>query len=517
MKPRKAHITAKHLLLLIAAVTAVVPAAAQDTAALRFTRAVVVSHHVGDLCWNRLPDVQSYELYRRFPDQTDFTLLATLADTHYIDTLHRVICADTVSYCLLARDTAAQPIPSDTAGLFYQDNIPTAPCTLRLCTVDTLLNRVRLSWEPSPDTDVMGYYICMGSPCRDYDTVWGRLNTQYLCREDLSLDENAQAEFSFRILAFDSCYQASPLTPYYHNPVLHLSTEPCSRRLHCSWNRYINMPDSVGSYHIHYKIDGDTEGQCHTAGPNGPFAFDIDVPDLAVRQVHAYLAVFSRNDSLIAYSRVHTFRFDQSAAAEYVRITAAEYDETAPAIILDFEVDPEFQGTDCRLMRRTVKDNDNPPSPFVQIAELTRSLAPTPQQFFSYTDSDIQRTARAYVYRLDVPDLCDQRAVSSDTVRIPLPEVSDPTAYFPNTIIGGDPEVGRFCPVFVSPLADGYRLDIYNRMGERIFSTTQLSDCWDGTTRTGKALPQGAYVYQARCHHADGTTKTYTGTVLLLR
>ena len=470
MKPRKAHITAKHLLLLIAAVTAVVPAAAQDTAALRFTRAVVVSHHVGDLCWNRLPDVQSYELYRRFPDQTDFTLLATLADTHYIDTLHRVICADTVSYCLLARDTAAQPIPSDTAGLFYQDNIPTAPCTLRLCTVDTLLNRVRLSWEPSPDTDVMGYYICMGSPCRDYDTVWGRLNTQYLCREDLSLDENAQAEFSFRILAFDSCYQASPLTPYYHNPVLHLSAEPCSRRLHCSWNRYINMPDSVGSYHIHYKIDGDTEGQCHTAGPNGPFAFDIDVPDLAVRQVHAYLAVFSRNDSLIAYSRVHTFRFDQSAAAEYVRIT-----------------------------------------------ELTRSLAPTPQQFFSYTDSDIQRTARAYVYRLDVPDLCDQRTVSSDTVRIPLPEVSDPTAYFPNTIIGGDPEVGRFCPVFVSPLADGYRLDIYNRMGERIFSTTQLSDCWDGTTRTGKLLPQGAYVYQARCHHADGTTKTYTGTVLLLR
>ena len=42
-------------------------------------------------------------------------------------------------------------------------------------------------------------------------------------------------------------------------------------------------------------------------------------------------------------------------------------------------------------------------------------------------------------------------------------------------------------------------------------------DRWDGPTRTGKLLPQGAYVYQARCHHADGTTKTYTGTVLLLR
>ena len=517
MKPRKAHITAKHLLLLIAAVTAVVPAAAQDTAALRFTRAVVVSHHVGDLCWNSLPQATSYELYRRFPDQTDFTLLATLADTHYTDTLHRVICADTVSYCLLARDTSSHAIPSDTAGLFYQDNIPTAPCTLRLCTVDTLLNRVRLSWEPSPDTDVMGYYICMGSPCRDYDTVWGRLNTQYLCREDLSLDENAQAEFSFRILAFDSCYQASPLTPYYHNPVLHLSAEPCSRRLHCSWNRYINMPDSVGSYHIHYKIDGDTEVQCHTAGPNGPFAFDIDVPDLAVRQIHVYLAVFSRNDSLIAYSRVHTFRFDQADTAEYVRILAAEYDEIAPVIHLDFEIDPGFQGADCRLMRRTVKNGDIQPSPFVQIATLTRTLDPNPQQYLSYTDIDIQRTAQAYVYRLDVPDICHYRTVSSDTLHVDLPDTGEPMAWFPNTLIGGDPELGRFCPGITASLEAGYRLEIYNRMGERVFSTTQSSDCWDGTNRQGKSLPQGAYVYHLRCRHIDGTVKTYTGTVLLIR
>ena len=517
MKPRKAQSRAKLLLLFIAAATAFIPTQAQDTVSLHFTRAVVVSHHVGDLCWNRLPDVQSYELYRRFPDQTDFTLLVTLTDTHYTDTLHRIICADTVSYCLLARDTTPQPVPSDTAGLFYQDNIPTSPCTLRLCTVDTLLNRILLSWYPSPDTDVMGYYICMGSPCRDYDTVWGRLNTQYLCREDLTLDEYSQTEFSFRILAFDSCFQASPLTPYYHNPVLNLYAEPCSRRLHCSWNRYINMPDSVSSYHLHYKLDGDTEGQCFRTGPNGPFDYDIDIPDLAVRQLHAYLAVFSHDDSLVALSRVHTFQFDIADAAEYARILAAEYDENAPAIHLDFEIDPAFQGTECRLMRLTVKNNETQPSPFVQIATLTRTLNPSPQQYLSYTDTDIQRTARAYVYRLDVPDLCDQRTVASDTVRINLPDVGEPTAWFPNAIKSGDPELGLFCPYFSSPLATGYRLEIYNRMGERVFYTTQLSDCWDGTALLSKPLPQGVYVYHARCRHADGTTKAYTGTVLLLK
>ena len=219
---------------------------------LAFNHSAVIEARVGLLRWNNLPNDSVYNLYRMFHDEEDYTRIATIADTFYYDTLHRTICADTVNYIVTASADTSLPV-----GLFYQDNVPTSPCSLRLCSVDTALGQIRLSWYPSPDTDVMGYYICMGNPCLYYDTVWGRLNTTYLCSELLNRFNNF--EYSFRILAFDSCYQASPLTPYYHNPRLRIHTEPCSRLLQCSWNRYINMPDSVLQYSLYYKLQGDPE------------------------------------------------------------------------------------------------------------------------------------------------------------------------------------------------------------------------------------------------------------------
>lgn len=492
---------------------------AQGDEPLRFTRAVVVGHSVGELCWSAVPDVGGYELYRRFPGQGSFALLASLADTHYVDTLRRVVCADTVNYYVRVADTS-RSLVSDTAGLFYQDNIPTTACRLRLCNVDTAARRLRLSWYPSPDTDVMGYYICMGSPCRDYDTVWGRLNTDYVCREDLDTGANRTAEFSFRILAFDSCFQASALTPYYHNMVLELGAEPCSRHLVCRWNRYINMPDSVGEYRLHYRLGGDTAWRLHCAGAGGSFVFDTTVADLAITHVQAWVEAVSGSDSLVALSLVQEFGFDYGDTAAYVRIDEAEYDISVPAVHLEMEVDPAFEGADCRLMRAEGRVGTLGAwswSPFATLAEVPRRVVPAPQRFLEFTDVDVRRNVAAYSYRLDVADVCGQRYVSSDTVVVSLPEVEEGRAYFPNVIKGGDPDVGRFCPAVVSTMDEGYRLEIYSRVGERVFLSTERDECWEGSDMQGRALPQGVYVYQLRCHHADGTYKSYRGTVLLLR
>ena len=196
------------------------PSFAQDSLSLRFVHAVALNHHIADLSWNSIPNARQYTIYRHFPNQSGFDAVATLPDTHFVDTLHRVICADTVRYFVRLSDTSAV-LSTDTVGIFFQDDVPTAPCSLRLCSVDTALGQIRLSWYPSPDTDVMGYYICIGSPCRDFDTVWGRLNTSYLCPPEFTASEN-----SFRILAFDSCYQASsprtiitPCSPFRLPPV----------------------------------------------------------------------------------------------------------------------------------------------------------------------------------------------------------------------------------------------------------------------------------------------------------
>lgn len=471
---------------------------------LHFTHSAVVSNQVGLLSWNHLHDTSTYQLYRMFPDQEYYTPIATTVDTFYFDTLHRTLCADTVNYYVSSSSFTSPPV-----GIFYQDNVPTTPCSLRLCTVDTTLSQIVLSWYPSPDTDVMGYYICMGDPCLYYDTVWGRLNTSYLCHE--LLDDQHNPQCSFRILAFDSCFQASPLTPYYHNPRLVVSAQPCSRQLQCSWNRYINMPDSVGSYCLYYRLPGDSYWRTHCVGPDGPFIFDTLISDLSINHFRAFLAVTSGSDSLTAHSLIHEFHFQYGDTAEYLRITSLDYNAGVPSVTLNIEIDPQFMGRQCYIYRSTGTTDT-----YQQIAELTRS-ASQPEQYLSYTDLDINRAAGSYTYRIGTPDICGHWVKYSDTVQLLLPEVSSPAAFIPNAIIYGDPDNGHFCPQFLSPLADGYSLDIFNRLGTHLFHTTLISDCWDGTNPQGLPLPQGVYIYKVHCRHADGSDQIYTGTILLLR
>jgi len=65
------------------------------------------------------------------------------------------------------------------------------------------------------------------------------------------------------------------------------------------------------------------------------------------------------------------------------------------------------------------------------------------------------------------------------------------------------------------PLADDFQLSIYNRWGERIFHTTDLSNCWDGTFK-GKEQGAGVYVYMIFATTSCGPTFK-KGTFVLIR
>lgn len=470
----------------------------------QFTRSAALDNHIGLLVWTRCPDAASYTLFRRFPGSA-FAPIATLTDTLFCDTLARTLCADTVAYFVRATlpDTA---LDSPAAGIFYQDNLPTAPCSLRTCSVDTALRRVRLSWYPSADTDILGYYICRGFPCMEYDTAWGRLNTSYLCPADLDPLQPQR----FRILAFDSCFQASPLTGYYSFPAIMSEPVPCDyQHLRITWQPYYNMPDSVAAYRLFYRFAGDTQLRCHVVAADAEPVFDTMIGNLAAAAVRCWLRVESRNDSLSACSLPRTFELGRADTAGYVELRSAHFDSEAPSVTLSFAIDTAFAGDGtCRIERRLLSD-----SLFEVVAEMARSGTAEEQ----YTDFDIRRTDTGYIYRIGVPDGCGQWVKYSDTLRLLLPRVEKAAAFFPNVILAGDPELGRFCPSYLSPLAREYSLHIYNRFGLRCFCTDRIDQCWDGTGPSGTPLPQGTYVYRAYCHHADGTTQTYTGTILLIK
>lgn len=470
----------------------------------RFTRAVALNNHVGSLLWTSCANAASYTLFRRFPGGT-YTPVATLCDTAFSDTLRRTLCADTVNYFVraLLPDTS---LDSPSAGIFYQDYLPTAPCSLRTCSVDTALHRVRFSWYPSADTDILGYYICRGYPCMEFDTAWGRLNTSYLC--DSNIDPLQPQRF--RVLAFDSCFQASPLTAYYSYPAIQSEPIPCDHQhFRVSWQPYYNMPDSVKAYRLFYRFANDTQLRCHVVAPDATLAFDTVIDNFVVASVYCWLQVDSRNDSLRAWSLPRTFELGRADTASSVELRSAQFNAEVPSVTLTFAIDTAFAGDGtCLVERRPLAD-----SLFEEVARLVRSG--TEEQQFE--DTDIRRTDSGYVYRIGVPDACGQWIKYSDTLSLLFPPVEAAAAFFPNVVLAGHPELGRFCPHYLSPLAEGYTLDIYNRLGIRCFHTDQLNQCWDGTGPDGSLMPQGTYVYHAFCRHADGTNQSYAGTVTLIK
>ena len=61
------------------------------------------------------------------------------------------------------------------ATLRAQDAV--MPITGWMATVDEATQQIVLTWHPSADPHAMGYHICTGSPCLDYDTVFNRYDT----------------------------------------------------------------------------------------------------------------------------------------------------------------------------------------------------------------------------------------------------------------------------------------------------------------------------------------------------
>ena len=88
-----------------------------------------------------------------------------------------------------------------------------------------------------------------------------------------------------------------------------------------------------------------------------------------------------------------------------------------------------------------------------------------------------------------------------------------PTAFTPN----GDGLNDKFLPRGSFHDIKAYRLEIYNRWGERVYETVDyVNGGWDGTIN-GREVPTGAYVYIVNYTSADGQEYEEQGTVSLTR
>lgn len=86
-----------------------------------------------------------------------------------------------------------------------------------------------------------------------------------------------------------------------------------------------------------------------------------------------------------------------------------------------------------------------------------------------------------------------------------------PTAFSPN----GDGQNDMFFVHGINPAMDA-EIIIFNRWGQQVFQTKDMSWGWDGN-KGSEACPSGVYAYFLKAVNADGTTEIKSGNITLMR
>jgi gliding motility-associated-like protein len=107
------------------------------------------------------------------------------------------------------------------------------------------------------------------------------------------------------------------------------------------------------------------------------------------------------------------------------------------------------------------------------------------------------------------------RDIASQLVEI----TPDFALYIPNTFTpDGNGLNDMFQPMGVGIDEENYRMDIFDRWGENIFTSNSFRKGWDGTVKGGSKLaPQGVYTYKLLVHDLQGNKHPFVGHVTVIR
>jgi gliding motility-associated-like protein len=100
-----------------------------------------------------------------------------------------------------------------------------------------------------------------------------------------------------------------------------------------------------------------------------------------------------------------------------------------------------------------------------------------------------------------------------DTARVIV--IIEPYIYTPNAFSPNNDEMNDEFKL-ITRKVDGFKLQIYNRCGEKIFQSTDPENGWDGTYK-GEKMPPGTYVYVANLRYSNGKRDVLKGSVTLIR
>jgi gliding motility-associated-like protein len=134
----------------------------------------------------------------------------------------------------------------------------------------------------------------------------------------------------------------------------------------------------------------------------------------------------------------------------------------------------------------------------------------------SFTDNTAS-PGQVFTYRIlavPVSGSVPEPSISNTQTIIKSVMLYHPTAFIP--INANDDRNKTFSVLGIEEYITSYELRIFNRWGELMFHTTDMSSGWDGTFK-GVTMPEGTYIFKTQIVDTAGRTFDYSGSVVLLR
>ncbi len=394
-----------------------------DTAQTIFLTAVNpgAAFGIADLSWNHthnplLPSASGvYEIHRDYPAGSWMQVGTTSAISH-ADIV--TACNDFISYRIEMVDTLYNDSTgivlcrsiSNVAGDMFADVTPPAVPEIYLVTVDQTTQLNEITWHAVPDGDAIGYviYTQTGGVNTFLDTIWGRFDTVY---SDL-FNDPCNAVFTYVVQSFDSCGNASAMSPAHNNLLLSLVQTPCVEEHVLSWNAYNNMTPSLAGYEVWVIDDHDQVTTLLTTTAPGVTSYTHSNLVMGRRYCYMVKAV-DANGNKVSEPCELCNEISMPNQPDFLYIKTATVENNSHVKVL-LHTDISVNVSEYELYRSNDGVNFN----------LIATLPPGAAAEVEYNDYNASFRAQSYYYMAVVIDSCGYIADTSNVARTILLDIN---------------------------------------------------------------------------------------------
>ena len=169
-----------------------------------------------------------------------------------------------------------------------------------------------------------------------------------------------------------------------------------------------------------------------------------------------------------------------------------------------------YSGFDGNIVEYRIYRGEDGVYPSTPIAVTSGSVRAYVDDVSAYINSEGQ-----FCYRIEAVESMNSYGLSETAFSNNVCATLEPVVYIPNAFfVNGENPI--FLPIISLYEFDSYLLNIYNRWGEVIHSTTDRFEGWNGDDQFGDLKSEGVYVYHLSFEDRDGKEYNFRGSVTML-